>query len=367
MLNALGVMGLATVSVDQLIFVNMEMEDLIEDLVEVLPPQKTVLEILETAKPSPALLKRCKEWVELGYRLALDDFVYAPEWAPFIELADIIKLDVQALDEKSLASHVKRLKKPGMTLLAEKVEDQESYRRFLELGFDAFQGYFFARPEMLSGYTIASSTMLLLEAIQRIYRDEDVVKIENVLLRDPGLIHRFLRFAGSVAFGSRPPANLKTAIARVGYRNLQRWLMLELYASDSIDSSASEPLRDLAGYRAEFMGQLASHAFGEMIGIDEAAAVGCLSLLDTLLHRPMDQILEGLAIPEAMKHALLEHTGDLGVLLDLTIAIERADEEAVGNLINTLGIDPDDLMEIQTRALNAHLKLSEAVSQTRGV
>ena len=67
---------------------------------------------------------------------------------PLLELASIVKLDVRDHTPDELAAEVRRLETRGLQLVAEKVEHADEYERCRELDFDAYQGYFFALPEL---------------------------------------------------------------------------------------------------------------------------------------------------------------------------------------------------------------------------
>ena len=363
--NALGVIGIAGVSDGHAIFINLGDADFFDEVAEVLPSDKVVLEVLETMTPSDDLYDRCKEWKAMGYRLALDDFVYSPEWEPYLDLVSFVKLDVKQLDNEALIEHAGRLKGRDLQIIAEKVETPEQFKFCTELGCDAFQGYFFAHPEIMTEETLPVSTMALLDALQRLHRDEDLPDIERTLTRDAGLLHRLLRFASSVVFGARPPEHLRSAITRLGRRNLQRWLMLELYVSSKLDPKQAEALFDLASYRAELMATLAQASGDASAQDDEAAAVGALSLLEALLQRPMALILEGLALPETISAALVERTGPLGDMLSLISALEHADQPDIARLSARLGIELDELPALQARAFETHVQIMQAFRQSR--
>ena len=79
-------------------FINLSTPLLMSDVIELLPPGKIVLEILETVKVSHALIERCRELKAAGYTLALDDFRgHEREFTPLLQIVDIVKVDVQNL------------------------------------------------------------------------------------------------------------------------------------------------------------------------------------------------------------------------------------------------------------------------------
>lgn len=360
MLHALGVIGLSSIASGRPVYINFDDANLLADLPELLPPDRVVLEILETANPSAQLLERCREWLGIGYRLALDDFVYRPDWEPFLDIAQIVKLDIRALGQETFAAQVRKMKSRGLLVLAEKVESREEFETSLELGCDLFQGYFFARPEIISATKLPAVTTTLLDALRRIRQDADAQEIEHAISRDAGILYRILRYAASIGFGGgEAPKTLTAAILRLGRRNLQRWLTLELYASAHDVNIAAGSLLDLANYRAELMSILAGATGLRHEAIDEASAVGCLSLLDALFGRPMEQIIDGLSLPIMITDALIHETGPLGGLLALTRALEREENEAIADLCSRIGLNETTLPELQARALEQQARFSD--------
>ena len=77
----------------------------------------------------------------------MDDFTYSREWEPILYLADFVKLDYQALGRQGIARQAQHVRRPHLKLVAEKVETEEEFEICKALGFDYFQGYYFAtRP-----------------------------------------------------------------------------------------------------------------------------------------------------------------------------------------------------------------------------
>lgn len=132
-------------------FINVDAEMLMSTRIEALPRERVVLELLETVEVDDALLSRCRALKARGFRLALDDFVtWHERYEPLLALADIVKVDILQLDPAALVQLVSRLRLYPARLLAEKVENCAVARRCLQLGFDLFQGFYFARPAPLA-------------------------------------------------------------------------------------------------------------------------------------------------------------------------------------------------------------------------
>src|SRR5207244_4285260 len=73
-------------------------------------------------------LRAIRRLKHLEYRIALDDFVFRPELADFLPLADYIKLDYQALGASGFREQMQILKPYTATILAEKIESEAEFR-----------------------------------------------------------------------------------------------------------------------------------------------------------------------------------------------------------------------------------------------
>lgn len=146
--DSLHVIGLDRLSAGRWAFVNLTEKPLLGGIARELPKERVVVEILETVRASDEVLSACRRLKEEGYVIALDDFILDEAHRDLVDLADIVKVDF--LDERSDPRGLPlRLRDRGLTLLAEKLETPEAFRRALDWGYDLFQGNFFAPAEML--------------------------------------------------------------------------------------------------------------------------------------------------------------------------------------------------------------------------
>ncbi|MDP2197142.1 MAG: hypothetical protein Q8K01_01020, partial [Sulfurimicrobium sp.] len=67
--------------------------------------------------------------------------------------------------------------------------------------------------------------------------------------------------------------------------------------------------------------------------------VGILSLLDALLHIPMETALENFQLPQQVSLALLKGEGVYAPFLDLAIACEEFEQEPIEVLASLCGLD----------------------------
>lgn len=329
--NAFGEMGIADVLGAQKGFVNLNAVFLYSDLVEMLPRQKVVLELLETIKIDKAIIARCKELKAKGFSLALDDVVsLGDDIRPLLGIVDVVKLDLMQIDPVLLPGLVKELKKYPVQLLAEKVETREQALRCKEMGFDLFQGYHFAHPETLSGKRVSPSKIALLRIFTLMASDAESRDIEEAFKGHADLTYNLMRMVNSVGGGLITKiGSLSHGLAVLGRRALQRWVQLLLYASDQ-GAQRVNPLMQLAATRGKMM-ELIAHQErpDDRDYADRAFMVGMLSLLDVLMGEAMPDILKRTNLHEEVDAALLRREGYLGELLALCEQVEAGDVTAI--------------------------------------
>jgi c-di-GMP-related signal transduction protein len=132
-------------------FLNVDAEMLFSRHIDALPVDRLVLELLETVEIDNAIVERCRQLKQRGFRLALDDVsAYSACYEPLFDLVDVIKIDLPLLDEVALARLVSQLEPYRGKLLAEKVESLGRLRECMNLGFQLFQGFVLARPSILT-------------------------------------------------------------------------------------------------------------------------------------------------------------------------------------------------------------------------
>jgi c-di-GMP-related signal transduction protein len=313
-------------------FINVDEAFLLDDAVELLPPQQVVLEILEGVRPTPAILERCQKLKALGFQLALDDIGSAQdERLSLLPHIGIAKVDLLTTPAAALADVVAHLRRQGLRLLAEKIENGADIKRCIELGFDLFQGFYFAHPALISGRKISHSKLALLKLQELLSEDAETRAIEAAFKQAPGLSLNLLRLVNSVGSGlTIRITSLRHAITVLGRRQLQRWLQLLLYTDGEGQTPLDSPLLQLAATRGRVMENLARPVFpGEEAMADQSFMVGVLSLTPALFGIPMDEILQQVNLAPHINDALLSRKGKLGQMLRVVEATER-DEDAVG-------------------------------------
>jgi c-di-GMP-related signal transduction protein len=314
-------MGVEKITGGHLAFINFSADTLIHHFPTSIQPTSMVIEILETVPISSELLTACKELHRMGYKLALDDHDFEPRWDIFLPYVSYIKVDVRQFNILQISKYVSRVKHHNVTLLAEKVETQQEFEKLRQLGFQLFQGYFFARPEMLKHKKIASSKLNLLLLIAESSKVRlDFEKLSQIVERDLGLSYKLLRFVNSASFAREQAiGSLKHAMVYMGEAELKKFIALLALANLKEDGPTE--LLHMSVVRARFCDQL-SIKRGDPENPPAAFLTGLFSLVDALLEQPLQDLLNDLPILPEIKSALTDEAGDLGLYLQLAKAFE---------------------------------------------
>ncbi len=356
-------MGVQSVLGNERGFINVGSTFLMSDMIELLPPDKIVIELLETIAITPTILEQCRKLKQLGFSLALDDFtVMHEQYKLLLPIVDVIKVDLMQLSKDELTKTSRKLRQYPAKLLAEKVETREQFEHCKQLGFHFFQGYYFAKPVILTGKRLEPSTIALFKLLSLVSDDASSEALEAAIKGDSNLTYNLLKLVNSVgSCASQKIDTLAKVIIVVGRHQLQRWVQLLLYTI-SDKGQTSNPLMQLAATRAKMLEILCGHINNPDTAMQERGYItGSFSLLDTLLSMPMADIMAKLSLHEDVKLALIERKGPLGQLLKFIESLEKADFESVEATLNTLPwLDATMLNEAQMAAIRWVSSLSEA-------
>jgi EAL and modified HD-GYP domain-containing signal transduction protein len=345
-LNAFMEIGLTNLVGEHKAFLNFTEGFLLRENIPLFPRAQLVIEVLETVKPTAAVIKAIEHLRSLGYTIALDDFFYTDEYKPLVNLADIIKIDILDVGAKNLANHIRSIKSTNdrVYLLAEKVETREQYEYCKGLGMDFFQGYFFAKPQIIKGHRLPSNKMAILNLLASVYDPNvDMGELATIVGRDVGLSHKLLSFVKTYPGNQAVQINsIKDAVLRFGLQKLQSWVSVLVLSG--MDDKPSE-LFNTALIRAKFMELLAEKAKCAMR--DTYFMVGLFSCLDALMDTVMIEALSAMTIADEAKAALTTHDGVMGNALTCALAIEAGDI----NHISFLEINSGDISALYMQAM----------------
>lgn len=325
-------------------FINFPYQSLLKRVPTLFSKDNLVIEILETCSATPELLEAVIELAQLGYRLALDDFIPHYQWQPFLPYISIIKFDIRSISIEQAALFIQKNKHHNILFLAEKVETHEEFQQALAADFDYFQGYFFSRPELLQRKALEPSFLTVIQLCRAISKPElDFQELEQLISSDLTLSYKLLTFVNSSAIISAKINSFKQALVYLGEERLRKFISLVALASTRNKQKPSY-LYSMAVQRARYCELLAAQLIPNTKQGD-AFLVGMFSLLDSLLDQPLSDILNEVPIDDDLKHALLREQGVLGQTLALVKAHERADWQQVTQLSRQLSLSESILTQ----------------------
>jgi len=301
------------------------------------PKEKIVIEILEDVNPTGEVLQVCQELKNEGYTIALDDFKLDGinhQAAKFLPYTDIIKVDFQSTSVEERKEIIRESKKRNIEILAEKIETFEEYLIALKEGFNYFQGYYFSKPIILSTYDIPENFQtyfLILNELK--LPNPNIQKLSSIIEADLSLSYKLLKMINSPLYGTiNKVKSIQQAIVLLGLKEIEKWIFVLTIRETKEKSHIHQDLIYLSLIRAKFC-ELFASKFGQEENKSSYFITGLFSLIDALLHRPMEKILEGLPLEDEIKLALLDYDNEYKRPLKMIKQIERAEwtELSTGN------------------------------------
>jgi EAL and modified HD-GYP domain-containing signal transduction protein len=315
---------------------------------DLVPSKKVIIEILEDVEPSDDTYEWVKILFHKGYTIALDDFVYSPEWERFYQFVKLIKIDIIETPIDKIKDLIKDLKKRKIKILAEKVETYEEYELCKKAGFDYFQGYFFCKPEMIHATGADVSQHLLMQIYtESIKEDADLKIIKKLFSQEPKLSYKLLRYLNKMT--GKDITSIGQGIAYLGIDNIRK--LTSLLITAEISPGKPHELVKTSVVRSRFC-ELIAHNTKYSSVKDEAFMTGLFSTMDALLDREMGDILHGLPLSQDIKSALLEpECNNLGLILSLSISYQKGEWDMVKLQCRALGINSDKVTECYKKAM----------------
>lgn len=351
LVNALNHVGMNNLVGEHYAFINVDEELLRDDIVFSIPRDRFVLEILEEISVSDEVMARIRKLKQRGYTLALDDVSckagFLEKFKPMFPYIDILKLDAMVIDSDFLNQRLAILKEYNFKLLAKKVENLEQFKFYQSIGCHLFQGYFFAKPDIVKKKNIDPAYKNIFKLINLLDSDVDIEGITQAFETQPEITIQLLRFMNSGLLGlSTTIRSISHAVTLLGKRPLKQWLLLIAFAKSQDSKQAfNSPLIDLALSRSKMMSEFMRRISTKSSDVHEAALVGILSLIDVITQSSLEDILNELRIDSELTVALIEHKGNLGILLELAICIEHFEMDKANQLLEKIQLSQTDMHE----------------------
>jgi c-di-GMP phosphodiesterase len=325
-LNTFSQAGLQTLVGNRKAFLNVTRKFLTGFYPFPLPPEQVVLEVLEDTEVDAELILTLRSLSSRGYQIAMDDITSPIRIVQLLKIIRYAKIDIAAVDPADLPILVKFLKRSSVYLIAEKVETIEEYEMCSRMGFDYFQGFFFCRPEIVSGRKINTSRQVVLQTLAKL-QDPDIQmsQVDRLISLDPTLGYRVLKLVNSSYYAlSVEITSIRQAIVLIGLNHLKSWLSLLMMAK--VNDKPNE-INMVALFRARMSETIAIEL--KVANTDSFFLAGLFSVLDAVLDMPMQDIVEDIALSPDIVAALVNRKGKIGSILQAIQGIEHGNWDEI--------------------------------------
>lgn len=328
-----------------------------------------VIQIDDSVIIHPLAMHMIQQYAREGYKIAVNEFQFAPRYLAMLDSIDYIKVNFQTMQELTLKNIIEIAHSMNKKCIAVGIDKEELYQRAQKLQVDAMEGTFvaekMAQKTHNSGYMQSNFFRLMVAVI----KDEpDIEEIERIISVDATLTYGLLRIANSRYFSLRSKVtNVRQAIMTIGLNELKQWVYL-LSASNAenhMDEGAEEFLK-LSLMRANFCSSLMNYAKNMPISKSDAYLMGMFSTLNYLIDAPLEEILQQIPLCQEVKDALLQHKGRCGMLYDLAVSYERADWAQIDRLAGELGIQTNLLTSLYFSCMEDVNRIWAEITQAAG-
>ncbi|WP_107925273.1 EAL and HDOD domain-containing protein [Lysinibacillus parviboronicapiens] len=358
LVNSFLTIGINEVTKGKPCFVNFTENLLMSSINEFLNPSQVVIEILEDVPLTPKLVQRVSELKSYGFKIALDDFILHEDIQIYDELfvhIDFIKVDflMSPLLERMEVENKVKESFPHIKLLAEKVETRNQFEVAKHSGYELFQGYFFEQPQIIKATDIPGNAIQYFHIISLLKEEEPNIDLlaENIE-RDISLTYKLLQMINNSNRRSKSKVrSIKQAILLLGLANLRKWIYLLAMREIDVnaDSDLFKELMCTSLFRAKVCEKLAKLSYKQ--NFSEYFLIGMFSLIDTLLQRPMNMILQQLPFSEEITETLLGVQTEMTPYLEFSIALGKLDGDSLKELSSQLDLDMAHINVLYTEAL----------------
>ncbi|WP_100644350.1 EAL and HDOD domain-containing protein [Alteromonas facilis] len=352
-------LGVEEVSCNKKAFINFHQDTLLYRFPTSLDADLVVIEIVETVKVTKDVVNAVKHIRDLGYKLALDDYDLDPKWDPLIPLVHYVKIDIQEVTVEQVQATLPKLLAAKVKLVAEKVETRADFEQYAEMGFDYFQGYFLAKPEIVKNKQMGASKLSLLELVSVSSSAKfDYDKVNEVLQRDVGLSFMLLRFINNPLFNKRNKiTSLRHALTYMGEVEVKKFIALLALAN--LSEGKPIELMHMSLVRAKFC-ELVSILLKEQENPPMGFLTGLFSLIDTILDQSMESLVEKIPLTDNVKEALIGNDNVLRKCVNIARAFEVGNWPAVERFSKENGIE----LNLIHSFYNEAIKWGQAMKQS---
>ena len=326
----------------------------------IMTPDKVIVDVKRPEVVDEGLIQNFTNLKEQNYTLCFGQYIFKADYRELLKFADIIKIDLSDVDVEKKQVVVEYCNRNNKHVLATKVDYNANFEYSKFLGCKFFEGLFFSRPEIVEVKDIAPFKFNYLQLMGSVNKPTvNFEEIADIIARDVSLSYKLLRLVNSVAFGFRSKIeSIKHAAVVLGEKELRKWVSF-LAINGIVDNQPNEIVR-ISLFRAKFAELLAKKSDLKKKS-NEIFMMGLFSMLDVIMGRPLEEVLEGLQLAENVEKALLESDGPYIDLYSFVIAYEKCDWDEVDKKMELIGVSENVIIE---EYLQANTWCNELLEET---
>lgn len=326
-----------------------------------------VIQIDDSVIVHPLSMHFIHQYIQDGYKIAINDFQFLPRYLGLLDSIDYIKISAKSATYSEIRSTVDIAHSMKIQCMVTDISNEEQYKLAADMNVDAVEGPYVAEKMTTkvksSAYLESNFFRLMIE----VTKDEpNLDEIERLIYMDASLSYGLLRLINSAYFALRNrTTDIHKAVVILGVDQLKQWVYL-LGASGSeqgMDEGTEEFLKK-SFIRASFCSDLVRYAKDMPIGRSDAYMMGMFSTLNHMIDAPMEEILNEIPICDEIKNALLEKEGRAGMLYKLVLSYENADWQTTTEMAEALEIPEQQLANVYFNCMD---KVSAIWEQLVGV
>ena len=350
-------------------FVKIDEKFLLHDFIFLIPKEFFIFSIFEDVKMSERVVERLQQLHANDYQLAINDISLNADnlkkYTKVYKELSYIKVNIDKNVDLETQEIIGEMKAHNIKIVGSKIEDNAHYTLAKELGCDMFQGYFFARPNILENAKYEPSQLNVLKLYNMLINDTNIDEITSEFENNYEITVQLLRFINSCAFHFRNRiSSIHHILTLVGRQPLAQWLMLMIYSKSVSKTSKHSPLMLMVKNRTTLMENIlkAVNPDVKSNALGEAYFVGVLSLIDTLFSVRLERVLEDLNISDNVVKALLKDEGLLGEIYALIRDIENFDTKSVHIFTSKYNLGTHQIEDVILKSMEEVTTFEEAMT-----
>ncbi|MBO6140590.1 MAG: HDOD domain-containing protein [Ruminococcus sp.] len=332
------------------VYINFTEKLLTNGIAYLLPPENIVIEVLEDVRPTPEVITALDNLYRSGYKIALDDYVENEENSVFLNYAYMVKIDFRVSKEE-IERTAKLCRERRIFILAEKVETQEDIDYAKSLGAVFFQGYFYAKPIVVSSNNLTPLQTTFMRLASKLSDpDTSLRDVSDIIQTDAAMTLRFLRLVNFIRFDWMDKIqSVHQAVLIAGINKTKEFIYFN--GLSQLNDTGNDEIILTGFYRADFCWQLARIISNDKLFYDEMYLTGLMSIVIDYAFSGSDDVIEGLPFSENIKSGLKLEDTPSGEILRAVIAYDKGRWEEVEDFRKAHSISHDEMARLSLECI----------------